>query len=155
METRRAAGIIIYKRKGQAFLMGLRADGQGWGFAAGKQEENDSSLMDTALRELKEELGVELPQYLREKIRFHKTILCKYIRIDKETHIASKHTILSDIFYLEVEDRSEINCNTELLDGEVTAISWISLKELCDDINIFMPSLIALNTLNLDFSFLN
>lgn len=155
MEAKRAAGIIIYELQEQTFLMGLRADGQGWGFAAGKQEKSDRSLINTALRELKEELGVVLPQHLRKKVRFHKTILCKYNRIDKETHTSSRHTILSDIFYLEIENRCEINCNHAFMDGEVTDIRWFSLKDLIDNANIFMPSLIALNTLNLDFSYLN
>lgn len=82
MEARRAAGIIIYERKGQAFLMGLRADGQGWGFAAGKQEENDSNLMDTALRELKEELGVNCRSICVKKYAFIKLF---YVNISELT----------------------------------------------------------------------
>lgn len=154
MEKKRAAGIIIYERQGKSFLMGLRADGQGWGFAAGKRERSDSSPMEAALRELREELGVVLSAPLRQQVRFHKTILCKYIRIDKQSHAVSRRTILSDIFYLEVDDKDAINFRTELMDGEVTAIRWLTLSELSSDINIFMPSLIALNTLELDFSLL-
>lgn len=155
MEARRAVGIIIFEGQSRSFLMGLRSDGQGWGFAAGKQEIGDVNLLDTALRELREEFGVMLSEIMQKQIRFHKTILCQYRHVDRYSKAVSRRTILSDIFYLEIDGKQQITIMPELMDKEMSTVRWFTLAELAGDIEIFMPSLIALNTLNLDFKLLN
>lgn len=151
MEAKRAAGIIIFAENTCRYLMGERADGQGWGFAAGKQEDKDADLKDTALRELQEEFGVVLDDKLKEKICFQKTILCQYDRIDRLTRKAERRSILSDIFYLAVADEKQLIINDALKDDEMLAVSWQSLKAIANELYIFPPSLIALNTLPLNY----
>ena len=61
IEDRPGACAIVYSVKDDKVLMGLRSDTHKWSFAGGKAEKEDNNnLLCTAIRELKEEFGVEL-----------------------------------------------------------------------------------------------
>ena len=61
IEDRLGACAIVYSIKDDKVLMGLRSDTHKWSFAGGKAEKEDNNnLLCTAIRELKEEFGVEL-----------------------------------------------------------------------------------------------
>lgn len=77
------------------------------------------------------------------------------MHVDRYSKAVSRRTILSDIFYLEIDGKQQITIMPELMDKEMSTVRWFTLAELTGDIKIFMPSLIALNTLNLDFKPLN
>lgn len=53
------SGVVLYNRKNNSIYFGERADGQGWSFFGGKQED-DETLSETAVRETFEECGVKL-----------------------------------------------------------------------------------------------
>lgn len=145
LETRTAAGIVIYDTETDSYLMGKRADGQGWGFAAGKSESADKDLLATALRELKEELGVILTDTQKKQVKFVKTILCQYNKIDRQGNDLGIKHIFSNTFYLEVTGRKSLFFEEKFKDDEVTEIKWLTMEEICGGEVIFPPSLIALN----------
>lgn len=145
LEKRTAAGIVIYDTVTEAYLMGKRADGQGWGFAAGKSEAEDKDLLATALRELKEELGVVLTDTQKKQVKFVKTILCQYNKIDRQGNDLGIKHIFSNTFYLEVTGREALVFEESLKDDEVTEIKWLTMDEICCGEVIFPSSLIALN----------
>lgn len=145
LEKRTAAGIVIYDTVTESYLMGKRADGQGWGFAAGKSEPEDKDLLATALRELKEELGVILTDAQKKQVKFVKTILCQYNKIDRQGNDLGIRHIFSNTFYLEVTGRESLVFEEKFKDDEVTEIKWVTMDEICCGEVIFPPSLIALN----------
>ena len=53
------SGVVLYNQKNNSIYFGERADGQGWSFFGGKQEEGET-LTETAVRETFEECGVKL-----------------------------------------------------------------------------------------------
>lgn len=144
-EKRTAAGIVVYDVLTQSYLMGNRADGQGWGFAAGKQEKSDVTIYQTAIRELKEEFGVVLTAEQEECIDFVKTILCQYDKIDREGKNLGTRHIFSNTYLLKVYGRDSIRFDESLKDDEATEVKWLSMAEICSEKVIFPPSLIALN----------
>lgn len=144
-EKRTAAGIVVYDVLTQSYLMGNRADGQGWGFAAGKQEKSDVTIYQTAIRELKEEFGVVLTVEQEECIDFVKTILCQYDKIDREGKNLGTRHIFSNTYLLKVYGRDSIRFDESLKDDEATEVKWLSMAEICSEKVIFPPSLIALN----------
>lgn len=144
-ENRSAAGIVIYDTQTKSYLMGKRADGQGWGFAAGKSESEDVNLLAAALRELKEELGVTLTDEQKSNVKFVQKILCQYNKIDRAGNNLGIRHIFSNTFYLEVCGRDALSFNEQDKDDEVTEIKWFTLDEICNNEIIFPPALIALN----------
>lgn len=144
-EKRNAAGIVIYDTKTKSYLMGKRADGQGWGFAAGKSEMKDVDALATALRELKEELGITLTLEQKNRVKFVQKILCQYNKIDRSGNNLGIRHIFSNTFYLEVSGQDALSFNEQDRDDEVTEIRWLTMDDICSNELIFPPALIALN----------
>lgn len=139
-----AAGVIIFAKSSQSVLVGLRSDGQGWGFAGGKREACDRCSKDTALRELQEEFGVVIPAARQDNLRYIKRAMVPADRIDRATGKLLEHVMFfTDIYLYCVEDKSEISLGGH--DDETKAIKWVTLKEFARMDNIFTPSLIAFN----------
>ena len=125
-------------------LIGLRSDGQGWGFAGGKREACDTCLKDTALRELAEEFGIVIPAEKQEQLHYIKRAMVPADRIDKATGKLIEHVMFfTDIYTYIIEDKSELTMGSH--DDETREIKWVTLTEFARMDNIFMPSLIAFN----------
>ena len=131
MINKKSAGVIIFKKDGQAvrYLL-LHHGGDYWNFPKGTQEKGETDLQ-TALRELKEETGIKnikvidgffdgydydfdtkIKQGVKEKV--YKTVVFFLGEVkDKEIKISNEHidfgwfdfdTALKRLFYQEGQD---------------------------------------------------
>lgn len=135
-----AAGIVIINYKDSEILIGERVDGQGWGFVAGKKEESDKNTKETALRELKEEFGIDIKD--TEHVEFcGRAFVCadKINRYSKK--VIEKRGYFSDIYVYMTTEQIKPCCS----DGEMLKIKWVKIDDFFKLDNIFPPSLIAFN----------
>jgi 8-oxo-dGTP pyrophosphatase MutT (NUDIX family) len=103
---------IIVRDHSQKYLLVYGKKSGKWGFPKGHQEEGESEE-ETALRELKEETGIELSrENLEERIRFKNNI---YFNVSAAVAAAS------DVMRIHIQDTNEI-----------LRASWFSLSDMMD-----------------------
>lgn len=118
MKKETACGCVIFDKKTRnKVLLILQKSGNFWGFPKGHVEDGESEI-ETALREVKEEIGITV-KILDEKYRYETNYIIESRQIDK-----------TSIFYLAepIDDTVElVNQEAEVLDSK-----WFSVDEAYD-----------------------
>jgi len=107
-------GIILYNEDTRCYLLVLGMKSQKWGFPKGHMERGETE-QETALRELKEETGIDLLKPLTDRIRFRNNIyFCvsmssaelplQFDILDKEEIETARWFPVKDILSLSVEE---------------------------------------------------
>jgi len=119
------AGIIIrWKNKNDTYFLVTQSYNNKWGFPKGQQENNET-LIECALREVKEETSLDL-QYLQEPISQSKRINCRNMKFFTHT-MTDIEKIDFDLLKLD-------------LSFDSTGIGWIKLHCDCNYENISLNS---------------
>ena len=128
----KGTGVALVSKKNEV-LLGLRSDGQGWGLAGGKIENNEMPF-EAAMRECAEEFGyvVENPDNLKFVGRFFAPAIIK----------GEKQMVRSYIFMYKIPTM-DIKLGERTT--EMTELKWFSREEIMSEANLFPPTLVALN----------
>jgi len=109
-------------------LLGKRSDGQGWSMAGGKKEPGETSL-ETALRELKEEFGIELS---KDDIN-----IGEFNRFFGEANIKGQKIMAVSKMYIYFKpENKKLEFHTS---PEFTEIRWFTLEEILTEIDHLFP----------------
>ncbi len=148
IEDRPGACAIVYSVKDDKVLMGLRSDTHKWSFAGGKAEKEDNNdLLRTAVRELKEEFGVEL-NFDDESFSYldlEHAVVPGYKRVKHENSPDTfeetfyKTRIFVFAFYDIDEVKKRMISNT---DDEMSALQWVGTDNVFD-LDKLMPSTVS------------
>lgn len=148
IEDRLGACAIVYSVKDDKVLMGLRSDTHKWSFAGGKAEKVDNNnLLCTAIRELKEEFGVELNIDDKNLSYFdlENAVVPGYKRVKHENSPDTfeetfyKTRIFVFVFYDTDEVKEYMISNT---DGEMSALQWVKTDDVFN-LDKLMPSTVS------------
>lgn len=148
IEDRLGACAIVYSVKDDKVLMGLRSDTHKWSFAGGKVEKEDNNnLLCTAVRELKEEFGVELNIDDNNLSYFdlENAVVpgCKRVKHGNSPDTFEETFYNTRIFLFLFDDINEVKkhmiSNT---DGEMSNIQWVDIN------NVFNLDKLMLSTIS-------
>lgn len=94
-----------------------------WAWTGGHAD-GEANLLDTAIRELKEETGVENVKILDDDI-FSLEIICVNGHVKKGKYVAS-HVHLNLTYLLEVDEKEAL----KIKEDENSDVKWINIKDL-------------------------
>lgn len=129
-------------------MLGRRVDGLGWAVAGGKVELGDGIPKFAALRELKEEFGMVIPQtpeyLLRVEHKFENFV--PYNKVHRDGKV-EKVLALSDVYVFKFKDDERlVDFLQAERDGEMVELSWFALSDVINYADeIFLPTLVTLN----------
>jgi len=133
MERERSAGAVIFRREGgNVYYLLLHYESGHWDFSKGHVE-NKEKAKEAALREIKEETGLEdikfIPRF-REKIRYFFRKSYRKKPKSQEQFRASAPLILKEvIFYLAETKKEDIKLSCEHL-----SFKWLLYKEALEKV---------------------
>lgn len=132
---KKGAGIAITDLEGRV-LLGKRSDGQGWCLAGGKIEPGETSKQ-AALRELKEEFGIELK---------NKTdVVSNGYFFGPAIIKGKKQTAISEVYIYQLDTNEKLNFGDRT--NEMTEIKWFTFNDILHEDNIFPITSSVLNLL--------
>lgn len=121
-----------YRRNGDVYIEG------NYGFPKGGRSSKDVSLCDTALREFREEVGIELdcsqlkfPACTIERKSVHELIVFFFVKFDEEPKIKLKEGEIVWHGWLTLDDARRIKGNVSKPTQDI-----LSMLYYCDDINV-------------------
>lgn len=130
------AGILLYTHKDDEtlFLLGKDARWKQWSDFGGKNDLNDVSMHDTAIREFYEEsMGVIFDT---KQIK-HLIVNCNYIKTlsyrNHDYFMFLLHIKYNDLYIRKFKTIHSLNLNVPKKFKEKTEIKWFSLRDIIDN----------------------
>ena len=116
--------IVLYSGGGAFIaLLNLRSDTNTWGIPGGSMELYET-IEETAIRELKEETGIENVNVLKDDI-FSLETICVNGHIKRGKYVSS-HLHLNLTYLLEVDEKEEL----KIKEDENSGVRWIDIEDI-------------------------
>lgn len=141
----KSAAIILYCSTDDTMLMGWRLDGEGYTFPGGHQGKRDKDTKDTAVRKLKEELGIDLTMNeLINKVTYRATTLVRYPKKNAESKTVDIMTRFNDVYICVVRNKNSVVVSS-VGNGTLTHPKWMTIDDIIESEKIHPPALISIN----------